>query len=394
MTVEGSILPTQVEFSTRELQYARGALNAVEEIDERIFDRVKPELEQELDAHQKALGALAASLRNKNPDVEMWQTYGKLRRQSRLLYRECMAFLQGAVSRSVGLDDGLCRLGDALVDELSERANVPWRRMTVLAEEESFAELAQIIRVRFPELSVWNLPAVAHEFGHLATSELRSKVRDDRQWRVERPIQDLIGEAADQRGWDHRHELFADAFATYTLGPAYLGACVLLRFDASTATEDPPRHPSPAKRVHAMLGVLESMDQKEGFATPFASSRTKISTLWTRATAAAGTTSEIADPDRQEIETLVDRIWNVLEMQRRELRYTGMPRARELAHELGEGPAEARDDEQLADVVNAAWLARLDRWDEEAGSALAIGRRARELCDSIVADRQLERQRA
>ena len=89
------------------------------------------------------------------------------------LFEESLALVEGALVRGAKLDNGLCQIADALLDELRTKADVAWGRFTILAEGEFFGEMAQIIRLRFPEVSIWNLPIAAHEFGHFVGPELK-----------------------------------------------------------------------------------------------------------------------------------------------------------------------------------------------------------------------------
>ncbi len=68
---------------------------------------------------------------------------------------------------------------------------------------------------------------------------------------------ELILEQETQRGWNprHVHELSADVFATYTLGPAYAFTCIVGRFDPSNAYYTWPG--SPSTPIHPRLGERE-----------------------------------------------------------------------------------------------------------------------------------------
>jgi hypothetical protein len=58
----------------------------------------------------------------------------------------------------------------------------------------------------------------------------------------------------------HLVEHFCDAFATWTIGPAYPFACVYLRFDPAEADYETLTHPSPLKQMYVMLRLVRGME--------------------------------------------------------------------------------------------------------------------------------------
>ncbi len=175
-------------------------------------------------------------------------------------------------------------LATALVDDLAYRSALGWQSVLIVGEERSGIGMADIIHLRFPAWDLWNLPLTAHEYGYLRarvipTGELADfrTFRDDEVRRLvdpsthedgERPgnascflpaVRQLWRECDDaseglegesrrqarekfardnktriQKLKDEQEDfvcrLFADAFATYFAGPAYVHALVHLRF--------------------------------------------------------------------------------------------------------------------------------------------------------------------
>ena len=97
--------------------------------------------------------------------------------------------------------------------------------------------LSDVIRVRFPGGSVWDLPIAVHELGHFAAGRLRP----DRRSRTS--VEDIIArERADKRYLGYfADELFADTFATFVAGPSYAYTCMTTRFTPQSAYEDDHR---------------------------------------------------------------------------------------------------------------------------------------------------------
>src|SRR4029079_10025445 len=79
--------------------------------------------------------------------------------------------------------------------------------------------------------------------------------------------------------WSHAHELFADAFAVYAVGPSFLAACVISRFHPVHATEVSETHQSQGKRVALMSRILDAIDQTTP-GRPYAGLLTHLDATW------------------------------------------------------------------------------------------------------------------
>ena len=173
-----------------------------------------------------------------------WETLAKVRSETALPMVECLAFALGPLVRGIpwqgdrGLDNGFCDLADEMLRELGVRSPQNWSRRTVLSDSEFITDPAQIIRIRFPVTSIWDLPVAAHEFGHLLGQGSRSPLQ---------PRIEALAYGYQERNWVHEH--FADLFATYVLGPAFACTCLLTRFDPSMdPTVNSETHPSHGAR--------------------------------------------------------------------------------------------------------------------------------------------------
>jgi hypothetical protein len=130
-----------------------------------------------------------------------------------------------------------------------------WRRFTIWADREAFANIDEVIRLRFPSINIWHLPNAAHEFGHFVSQDLK-KLGTARNL-----FEELCQDYRESAEALFLPEYFADVFATYTMGPSYACVCVVLRFDQGVANYASEKHPSADKRVHAVLRTLEKMDR-------------------------------------------------------------------------------------------------------------------------------------
>jgi hypothetical protein len=261
-----SALLIQLESLARQLLEVEKAVQSPN-LDAHLRQRVGPRFDTLLSQRRTQLKQLQQKLSNNQPLEACWSQFSQLELKCRDLFEEALAFVQGALARSAKVDEGMCLLADNLLDDLAVWADVGWRRFTLLATGELYRETADVVRIRFPEVSLWGLPTVAHEFGHFLGPELRENL--DGGFRY--PFQEMLKEADKKRPsnwplphsteWHHLHEHFADLFATYTLGPAFACSFVLLRLNPVDAYGDSATHPSHAKRVHSILWMLGRMNQ-------------------------------------------------------------------------------------------------------------------------------------
>jgi hypothetical protein len=135
---------------------------------------------------------------------------------------------------------------------------------------------SQILRLRFPEWTIWDLPLAVHEVSHVI---IRKKLQEEKEKSKRRRIlesfvqkqrdslveldpelnvQNKAGgkKAGRTRRFaeDRVHEFLADAFATYTMGPAYACSAILLRLNPSFGASD--GMPSDVQRVYVILNML------------------------------------------------------------------------------------------------------------------------------------------
>jgi hypothetical protein len=312
-----------------------------------------------------------------------WEGFRRTRKECGDLFSECLAFLEGALVRSAGLDDGICKVADALLAYLSYHADIPWSRFTIMAEGEFFTRLTEIVRLRFPEFSVWNLPIAAHEFGHFVAEEIRKDGPSDLFMTILQGEGNLKPEERDKR---FLHEQFADLFAVYALGPAFACTCILLHFDPGTADQDGREHPADAKRVHFILGALEEMD-KADWKRPYAGIIKYLREMWQGSREAARKSEPLTPEIIGQLNNRLNELYvRVVDKRLAGVRYTSWSRASVLAPELlsDKEPAQLLKDFKgeitLPDLLNAAWLCRIQDWE----NSNQIGQRALGLCLASV----------
>jgi hypothetical protein len=178
-------------------------------------------------------------------------------------------------------------MAEELVEDLADRSGMGWESVLIVGDERLGHSEAEIIRLRFPACDIWNLPFTAHEYGYLVAhkdrapksfKDLRTKVQqsvdpsnhdfgsppEDRERYLDEVVKLWDAYHAQPTSADAQQEvikprekelstlilqqeahlcrLFADAFATFFVGPAYVYALLYLRF----VPDDTLYKPSPS----------------------------------------------------------------------------------------------------------------------------------------------------
>lgn len=316
------------------------------------------------------------------------------------LFKECLGFLGGAMLRSAHEENDICEIADALLVELSRKTPIEWKGVTMLAEAHFFTETTGLIRLPFPDYGIWNLPIAVHELGHFIGPRisdgqgdspfqvLLQKVRND-VMKVEPG--ELSGDEVG-RQLSHLRELFSDLFAVYAAGPAYACSCILLRFDPQdfTACEDGETHPSHGKRVHFILKGLDQMSRTtEG--GPYARIINNLKVLWEWNLKRAGHEKCLDEKTIPSLNYQLFELYPILATFVPTVQYEGWNRAVELSSglSLSREPAELlKDEDAIADVLNAAWLWRLRQTVENSNTVHQVNLEAIALCREIIRRRQ------
>jgi hypothetical protein len=301
-------------------------------------------------------------------DAPPWRKYGNAVKAARHLEREIFCYVAGRLLHEQGLDQGVGMVADLLLEELAERTGIDNHLITTLEFDfgaetmdggETIDPLIELVRLNFPGAGIWDLPILAHEFGHYAIRELRGVENSD-----QRPILELVRcLAAENPGqWQRQHveEVLADAYATYTVGPAYPLSCIVLRVPPADLDRVWERHPSWRHRVTAMIETLRQMTQMSGKRCFRIAADEDVRPLWLALTGGVG-----PEPDANDLARLqrwTARITAELHRHVSGLMYDDGRPADNLTHLLtvgtsGESPSAGST---VAHVLNAAWRWRLN----------------------------------
>jgi hypothetical protein len=329
------------------------------------------DLLQRLKQHRTNLSTL--------PLEEGWRGLDTDSREITRTLAEALAFLQGGRLRDAGVDDGLCDLADALVVEIAGACDLVFAGFTVPAEQELYDTNSQLIRVRFPSAGIWDLPVVAHEFGHHAVRAIRDPMVD--RSLIESFIEARAGQSKDPRTRQHLLELAADLFALHTCGPAYMCSVVFTRFSPldPVAVEPSATHPSHGRRAHAMLGRLR--EQTNAVGDPWIQMADDLRAAWERNLLLAGVNPPPTIPDGDD--EVLANIWQQLRL-KESAGFAGWLQAAELARAFRQprfAPPGGRKCYSLREILNAAWLARA-WWPAAAGT---IDTNSRALASAVSA---------
>lgn len=129
-------------------------LEAARRSDPAHYEAARRCFQQLVDAQARRLAELRRGIAAQSPDNALWDALVAVRSECEAIFAECLDFLGGALLRGAGLDNGICQVADALLAELSLRADTGYPRLTILAPNPSFAYRTDIIRLRFPEFNV------------------------------------------------------------------------------------------------------------------------------------------------------------------------------------------------------------------------------------------------
>ena len=335
-----------------------GAVATIRDELERGFQQRTKELEkvqETADAAARADGAQRDEL-----DREAWRLFTGCVAKCQELFAEYLDLVRGVLVRNAGLDQELFRIADDLVRHTRFK-EYSWDSLTIPASRERRdMTAARLIRIGFPEWTVWMVPLAAGELGFIFA---------DRYPDVDEEVVDPVFEEVTAHGADaseseggppiDKTEIrawVADAFATCVTGPAYVWAAMLLRAD--------PTSPVDQRRVAVMVEVLELLaselyDPGRNFVE--VADRTRM--YWSVALAQANTGQGPVEPPwfanvrKVVADAVFDRVRSPLTADR-------WPFAALVADWFLElRPAQAIADElhhgQLTEVLLAGWMARL-----------------------------------
>lgn len=319
-----------------------------------------PHFAREFEYRKRGLEGLLAEMGRAQDAGDGWARLAQQSAEIDALYARLLDYIQSEIFRAAGLDQGAGIVADALLRELGALTDLPWRRQAAIGDADSFDEPTELIRVRFPQYTIWLVPIVAHELGHFAVSRLAHPDGST----AERLIAELAGaglaayhrDSADvirEQRAEFFEELFADVFATWVLGPAYACTCLMLALNPSD--DGGRRHPPAAARAAAVIGCLTRLNSYS-VSRPYADILRRLAEVWP----AVGPVTSGLDVTKA-TSRFTDFLQDALPPLARYEGWRGSDGIREVVPTLSAAPRPAAPDAKipLRTLLNAAWLARL-----------------------------------
>lgn len=352
------------------------------------FYRLLSQQEYELEYRQIAN-------QGQNPHRTIWSKLSGLTDLGRPVQREALEFLgawlvhqrkldrePAGLAQSLHPGASICDLAEALLRDYARRTGVNWSARVVLGPDPFLAMDTDLVRVRFPDWSPWNLPLMAHEFGHLvahATPAFRDYQGQQSGQALKdcpRPLTEADSARYRQARHAHLEEFFADIFAVYTLGPAFACSVILTQFNPAEAYLGRSDHPSHQERAQVILQTLREMNQKARSGGSYTWLLDQLEQGWnqTMATCQVNPVNQavydfqLAQSLRwgKQLYRLVDTFyrlgvfytserWSGAQKIAKRLLKLPVPSLKEMAEIAGD---DAPDGLSLGDILNALWYAR------------------------------------
>lgn len=363
-----------------------------------------------------------------------WHLYFRTKARSDDIFREYLMILGGLALRDRMKNELICPFADELIRECALSVGRPTSFAIPAFDDAISSTLRRVARIAFPDLNLWTLPLVAHEYGHIvlretqleklvkelvtdgvraptlaALNELRqsiglpSNLRDfGAKWitQAEGAIYTapqilqqmanslaMLGEDSPPRVQEIGAQLtellsatttrvrvlLADAFATYTCGPAYANAAILLRLSpAQPGSRDRPPDSSRADTILAMLGA---MGEGHGGPQRFQQTEAWLRSAWEMSTTSIDVPADDGAAAHIEIDAdyVLDRMRFLIPNPKAEYDQENWNAATNLGSkwqgQIAAGETlEVQSSASLRDVINAAWWARslvLSKFDVE-----------------------------
>ena len=347
------------------------------------MDRVQSMFTPDVERLRATLGMVLAT--SDTPTGDAWASLNDAHSEIGDLSKRLMAYVGGSLLRDE-IEGAQTRASNAfaialaLTDELSDATQIGWEKDILPADHEYTATDTGLIHMVFPRLTVWDLPAVMHEFGHYAA--LRITNGSVVPFKV-------IRDSGSLGAPDHIEELFADAFASYVGGPAFGCACAMQRFSPTDAeaVEDTKTHPSHAARIHMIVALLRGRSTEVGD-PEWDQVTSLIEQCWASNLAAIGKPTELPDAWQPKLDLeVLRRIRDQVLAQVATARYQSWGSAVALAAQLDPDRemaiAAVPRGTSLRDILNSGWVARL-WWPDDVAR---IERSVRGLLTQVVTAR-------
>lgn len=250
---------------------------------------------------------------------QAWTDYGSALKRSQTVFREFLEFIGGLILRDKEFDSEICDVADELIKSCSQLALTNASIAVPAARDALTRTVGLMVRVRFPDWTVWTLPSTAYEYGHLVLNEL-NKFKDSIAIEVDKWLKqdpEFKALAADKQAPEESKQLLreraeiyvkeflADIFATYMMGPAYACSAILLRFDPAGSSVNDSERPDDIRRGFVVLEVLNGMNT-DSPAKPYTLTIKYLEDQWKATKARVKSPVKFEDWEKARLKALVD----------------------------------------------------------------------------------------
>ena len=189
--------------------------------------------------------------------VKPWEDLNNLSE----LWVEYLDYVAGLSLRHEGLDRGICDIADAMIKELQHYSK-SLGALAIPGREGSVGTLPKIAYLRFPEWTVWSLALAAHELWLIAAKSQA----DIAKYFYQKVDRGELKRSPSYAKWTEEEakvctpkteltRALADAFAVFTIGPAYAYSSLLLQLD--------PKKEKDQHRAHTILYALDRLNRSD-----------------------------------------------------------------------------------------------------------------------------------
>lgn len=175
----------------------------------------------------------------------LWGRYHEVEINARMLYDEYVDLVRGVAVRQAHFDSDLCRVADAILKQTG--STFGWKSIAIPSRVAG-CEMSPgaLIRLRFPDWTVWTLPLAFQELGYVVVG------RDD-------DLKEYLASCPEAER-DAERLLLITALATKFVGPAYACSALLLRLDPGATGE---KGEMAARQVGTIIETLEASSNPE-----------------------------------------------------------------------------------------------------------------------------------
>jgi hypothetical protein len=165
----------------------------------------------------------------------------------------------------------------------------------------------------------------------------------------------------------------------YALGASYACSALLVRFEPWQADLPDSTHPPQVERAHLIVHALRNIHGGFGNVAEI------LDMTWNQMLSSCGVPAADKETAVPRLDDLAAAFSATAERHLADARYLGRQTARSLVASLepGQGQSAAATGSSIRDVLNAAWIARLRKWDAP-GDVEDIESSAMNLCRRIA----------